>query len=186
MHLKWKITTIKGRKHCEKRRNCLLQAISPFLAVLFTAFISLVCQNEALCGNALSTKLNPHTNLQQRSLKLFVNAVNVFFRRAWHYCFWIISTTVHTAHWNGEVFFFHYCLINPLPNMPILGSSSSAANNDMMAKIYTNGDTIICMSRKHSGKRRNCSLRAISSFSTLFSKVVSCWCLKMSICGVKG
>ena len=22
---------LKGRKHCEKRRNCLLQAISPFL-----------------------------------------------------------------------------------------------------------------------------------------------------------
>ena len=30
-----------------------------------------------------------------------------------------------------------------LPQMPILGSSNSAANKDMMSKIWTNGDTII-------------------------------------------
>ena len=35
-------------------------------------------------------------------------------------------------------------LINPLPDMPILGSSSSAANKDMMSNIWTNGDTITC------------------------------------------
>ena len=33
--------------------------------------------------------------------------------------------------------------INPLPDMPILASSNSAANKDIMAKIWTNGDTII-------------------------------------------
>ena len=32
--------------------------------------------------------------------------------------------------------------VNHLPRMPILNSSSSAANKDMMAKIWTNGDTI--------------------------------------------
>ena len=32
------------------------------------------------------------------------------------------------------------------------------------------------LSRKHCGKRRNCSLRAISSFPTMFSKAV---CLLM-------
>ena len=37
VHLKWKISTIQGRKHCEKRRNCLLQAISPFLTMFSTA-----------------------------------------------------------------------------------------------------------------------------------------------------
>ena len=31
VHLKWKISTIMDRKHYEKRRNSLLQAISPFL-----------------------------------------------------------------------------------------------------------------------------------------------------------
>ena len=46
--------------------------------------------------------------------------------------------------------------------------------------------TTIWLSRKHCGKKRNCSLWAISSFPTMFSKAVSCWCVKMSICGVKG
>ena len=59
---------------------------------------------------------------------------------------------------------------NHLPHMPILGSSNSAANKDMMSKIWTHGDTIICLSRKRCGKGRNCSLRAISSFPTMFSK----------------
>ena len=40
--------------------------------------------------------------------------------------------------------------------MPILGPSNSAANKDMMSKIWTNRDTTISMNRKHCGKRRNC------------------------------
>ena len=32
---------------------------------------------------------------------------------------------------------------NPLPDIPILGSSNSEANKDMMRKIWTNGDAII-------------------------------------------
>ena len=48
-----KISTIKGRKHCEKRRNRLLQAISLFLTMFSTAIISLVRQNAVLCGNGL-------------------------------------------------------------------------------------------------------------------------------------
>ena len=34
------------------------------------------------------------------------------------------------------------CWLNPSPDIPILGSSNSAANTDMMSKILTNGDTI--------------------------------------------
>ena len=37
----------------------------------------------------------------------------------------------------------HSVFVNPLPHVPILGSSNSAANKDMMAKVWTNGDTII-------------------------------------------
>ena len=61
---------------------------------------------------------------------------------------------------------------NPLPHMPTLGSSNSAANKDMMSKIWTNEDTIILLSRKHCGQWTNCSLRAIYLFPTLFSKAV--------------
>ena len=32
---------------------------------------------------------------------------------------------------------------NPLPDMPILGSSNSKATKDMVSKTWTNGDTII-------------------------------------------
>ena len=38
------------------------------------------------------------------------------------------------------------CLLvcfNLIPHMPILGSSNSVADKDMMAKIWTNGDKII-------------------------------------------
>ena len=31
---------------------------------------------------------------------------------------------------------------NPLPDMPILGSSISAANKDLMSKIWNNGDSL--------------------------------------------
>ena len=33
--------------------------------------------------------------------------------------------------------------LNPLPDMPILGSSNSKATKDTMSKTWTNGDTII-------------------------------------------
>ena len=76
--------------------------------------------------------------------------------------------------------------LNPLPNMKILGSSNSAAHKDMMSKIWTNGDTFIWLNRIHCGKRRYCSSWAISPFPTMFSKAVCCWCVKISIYGVKG
>ena len=63
-------------------------------------------------------------------------------------------------------------MFNHLPHMPIVGSSNSAVNKDIMSKIWTNRDKIVCLSRKHCGKRRNCSLRSISCFSTMFSKAV--------------
>ena len=67
-----------------------------------------------------------------------------------------------------------YILVIHLPHMPILGSSNSAANKDVISKILTNGDTVFWWSRKPCGKRRNCSLRAISSFPTMFSNAVCC------------
>ena len=53
-----KYQCIKGKKHFEKKRNCLLQAISLFLTMFSTATISLVCQNTALCGNGLKRALH--------------------------------------------------------------------------------------------------------------------------------
>ena len=41
-----------GRKHCGKRRNCSLRAISPFPSV-FNRLVSQGCQKVSLCGNGL-------------------------------------------------------------------------------------------------------------------------------------
>ena len=35
--------------------------------------------------------------------------------------------------------------VKPLPDKPILGSSNSAANKDVVSKIWTNGYTITCI-----------------------------------------
>ena len=43
----------------------------------------------------------------------------------------------------GSKYKWLYFFINPLPDMPILGFSNSAAYKDMMSEIWTNGDTII-------------------------------------------
>ena len=52
-------------------------------------------------------------------------------------CQEVVNSVNDTNQHLPEVFF------NPLPCMPILDSSSSTANKDMMSKIWTNRDTII-------------------------------------------
>ena len=64
--------------------------------------------------------------------------------------------------------------------MPILGSSSLAANKDMISKIVTNGIKFSDLVENIVGKRTNCSIRAISSFPTIFSKAIFCYCVRMS------
>ena len=78
------------------------------------------------------------------------------------------------------------CLLTFYLLCQFFGSSNSPANKDIMSKIWTIGNTIFWLSRKHCGKRRNCSLQAISSFPTMFSNAVCCSCVKMSIDGVRG
>ena len=74
--------------------------------------------------------------------------------------------------------------INALPHMQILGSFNSAAIKNMMSKIWTDGVQLSDWVENIVGKR-NCSLWAISSFPTMFSKAVCCWCVKMSIYKLK-
>ena len=76
--------------------------------------------------------------------------------------------------------------INPLPHMPKYGLFHFSSKWKYDVKNMDKWGTIIWLSRKYCGKRRNCSLRAISSFPTMFSKAVCCWCVKISIYGVKG
>ena len=68
-----------GRKHCGKRRNCSLRAISPFPSV-FKRLVSQTCQKVSLCGNGLKnskilelSKQTKHTNNNSN-----VNLVMIF------------------------------------------------------------------------------------------------------------
>ena len=111
----------------------------------------------------------------QQSLERIDQAVDSTQRSVWNsVCYWLtkfhkaltfspcqaISLALH--------FLSLQCFIKPLsfsvvtvfnsvPDMPILCSSNSTANKDMMSKIWTNGDIVIWSSWKHCGKRRNCS-----------------------------
>ena len=97
-----------------------------------------------------------------------------------------IGHVLHLSFSYWLILFVFTFFFNLLPDIPILGSSNWVANKDMLWKILTNWDAIIWLSRKHCGKGRNCSLRAISPFPTMFSKAVCCWCVKTSIYGIKG
>ena len=74
---------------------------------------------------------------------------------------------------------------NPLPHMPILGSSSSTANKDMMSKYGKMGIQLSDLVENIVGEKK---LLIMSNFffPTVFSKAVCCWCIKMSIYRVKG
>ena len=58
---KWQKAIQMGRKHCGKRRNCPLRAISPFPSV-FKRLVSQGRQKVSLCGNGLNIY---HTILTQ-------------------------------------------------------------------------------------------------------------------------
>ena len=58
--------------------------------------------------------------------------------------------------------------------MPIEGSSNSAANKDIMSMNMDEWGYSYLIEWKHCGKRRNCSLPAISPFPTMFPKAACC------------
>ena len=65
-----------GRKHCAKRRNCSLRAISPFPSV-FKRLVSQGHQKESLCGNGLNDLPGKIHNMDE--LKPSLSDVWIFF-----------------------------------------------------------------------------------------------------------
>ena len=55
--------------------------------------------------------------------------------------------------------------------MPILGFSNSAANKDMMSKLWTNWDTIIRLNRKLVGKGESACYKQFLLFPRCFQKL---------------
>ena len=75
---------------------------------------------------------------------------------------------------------------NPFPKRQILDSSKLKELADDNCKFGKIGRRVIPTGRKHCGKRRNCSLRAISPFPTVFSKDLYCRQVKTRACLGKG
>ena len=62
--------------------------------------------------------------------------------------------------------------VNPLLDMPMLGSSNSAANKDMMSKYGQTGIQLSDCIENIVGKGEIARYAAISPFPTMFSKAV--------------
>ena len=90
VHLKWEISSIYGRKHCEKKEKLLVRSNFSFSHNVFHSYISLVHQNAVLCGNGL-TPWGFHPN----------------------YSMICIQTPVTSFMFN---FFFFHVFLNPFPN----------------------------------------------------------------------
>ena len=74
----------------------------------------------------------------------------------------------------------------PFPKRQILDSSKLKEVADNNFKFYENDIKFSKRVEKHYGKRRNCSLRAISPFPAVFSKDLYCRHLKTRACLGKG
>ena len=90
---------------------------------------------------------------------------------------------------NFEALYFFISFKNviyPFPKRQILEASKLKQFADDNFKFEETGRKTIQMGRKHCGKRRNCSLRAISPFPTVFSKDMYCRHVKTRGCLGKG
>ena len=74
----------------------------------------------------------------------------------------------------------------PFPKRQILDFSTLKELADNNFKFDENGRKSIPMGRKHCGKMRNCSLRAITPFPTVLSKDLYCRHVKTRACLGKG
>ena len=69
---------------------------------------------------------------------------------------------VSALNFDSSKFFIFF---NPLPDIPILDSSNSEANKDMMPKIWTNGDTVNVIELKTLWEKEKLLVTSNFSFS---------------------
>ena len=77
-------------------------------------------------------------------------------------------------------------MLSPLPKREVLDSSKLKEVADDNFKFDGNSRKFSKWVEKHGGKRRNCSLRSISPFPTVFSKDLYCRHVKTRACLGKG
>ena len=79
-------------------------------------------------------------------------------------------------------------IFNPscFAELDLLRLPDSKSLQTTILNLIKNGQKVLQKHRKHCGKRRNCSLRAISSFPTLFLKDLFCRHIQNKVLFVKG
>ena len=85
----------------------------------------------------------------------------------------------------GEKAVYQHFSFLPFPKRQILVSSKMTEVADDNFK-FDETDKVLQRGRKHCGKKRNCLLRAISLFPTVFSKDLYCRHVKTRACLGKG
>ena len=158
-----------GRKHCGKRRNCSLRAISLFLqcfqkpacfpgaskGVIVWEWVNPRCFGQVLFAKVIQTgrkHCGKRRNCSFRAISPFLQC----FQKA---CFPGASKGVIVWEWVNPRR-FDVLVTDVLARTLLRGRFGQ----DVFAKVIHTG-------RKHCGKRRNCSLRAISPFLQCFQKV---------------
>ena len=167
-------------KHCKKRRNCLWQAISPFLSMFSTPYstyfsfsmhfkmLSAICfkldqSKVLLSGNGLTVAF-PHRNpwriMTERIKPLTIISLS--------------KAIVHAG----------YLTLSQMTNFRLFQTLKRVCRRQF--QIWWKWLKVFRKSRKHCGKRRNCLLWAISLFSAVFSKDLYCRQVKIRACLGKG
>ena len=77
-------------------------------------------------------------------------------------------------------------MYQPFPKTTNFRLSQTEKFEDTNFTFDENGGKVLKMGGKHCGKRRNCSLRAISPFPTEFSNVLYCRHILAEICQAMG
>ena len=145
----------------------------------------------------MSLRINPLPNnkfLDVTKLKAFADDKLKVAKMA----FFLFDKARNTVGKRENAVYQHY-LLSPqhFPKLSSLGSLTLSQTTNFRLlqiervcrwqfQIWRKWQKVIQMGRKHCGKKRNCSLRAISPFPTVFSKDLCCRHVKTRACLGKG
>ena len=136
-----------GRKHCEKRRNCSLRAISPLLTVFSK---DLYCRHLKARAKSQVTFSLGKSQVTFSDRSRFLHCQGHFHLSEQHFTHWYWILLV--------------CYVRDEKIQPLLSGWL-----DFLFTLSQTSPGLVQVCWKHCGKRRNCSSQAISPFPPVFS-----------------
>ena len=108
-------------------------------------------------------------------------------------CYGTIATFQHKRMWSSVRSCHCFCQVAQMIQLDLTLSQRTYSRLFQIQRVcrrqfhvWWKWHKVLKMGRKHCGKRRNCSLRAFSSFPTVFSKDFACRHVKTRACLGKG